>query len=154
MSKWMASRRRRGFCPHLLVVNRQRFRAKERTIFVLRRNTKWSNLYHPTKTKQKGHRFAKDGYIFLAKNDLRPAPGVRAPRWLWTCLRTISLQARRMARGNIHPTKTKQKGHRFGVLLFWLGWMGSNHRNARVKVWCLTAWLHPNIALVFYHILF
>ena len=38
--------------------------------------------------------------------------------------------------------------------LFWLGWMGSNHRNARVKVWCLTAWLHPNIALVLYHILF
>ena len=52
------------------------------------------------------------------------------------------------------PAKTKQKGHRIGVLLFWLGWMGSNHRNARVKVWCLTAWLHPNIALVFYHILF
>ena len=39
-------------------------------------------------------------------------------------------------------------------LFIWLGWMGSNHRNARVKVWCLTAWLHPNIALVLYHILF
>ena len=63
----------------------------------------------PFRAKQKGHRFAKDGYIFLAKNDLRPAPGVRAPRWLWTCLRTISLQARRMARGNIHPSQNKTK---------------------------------------------
>ena len=27
---------------------------------------------------------------------------------------------------------------------FWLGWLDSNQRNARVKVWCLTAWLHPN----------
>ena len=27
---------------------------------------------------------------------------------------------------------------------FWLGWMDSNHRDARVKVWCLTAWLQPN----------
>lgn len=25
----------------------------------------------------------------------------------------------------------------------WLGWLDSNQRTARVKVWCLTAWLHP-----------
>ena len=29
--------------------------------------------------------------------------------------------------------------------LSWLGWVDSNYRNARVKVWCLTAWLQPNI---------
>ena len=28
---------------------------------------------------------------------------------------------------------------------FWLGGLDSNQRNARVKVWCLTAWLHPNV---------
>ena len=27
----------------------------------------------------------------------------------------------------------------------WLGWQDSNLRNDRVKVYCLTAWLHPNI---------
>ena len=26
----------------------------------------------------------------------------------------------------------------------WLGWLGSNQRNDRVKVCCLTTWLHPN----------
>ena len=30
---------------------------------------------------------------------------------------------------------------------FWLGWQDSDLRNARVKVWCLTAWLHPSIIL-------
>ncbi len=64
----------------------------------------------------------------------------------------VALQHKEVRTSTI-PTKTKQRGHQFGVLLFWLGWMGSNHRNARVKVWCLTAWLHPNIALVLYHIL-
>ena len=29
---------------------------------------------------------------------------------------------------------------------YWLGWMGSNHRNDGVKVRCLTTWLHPNVA--------
>ncbi len=29
----------------------------------------------------------------------------------------------------------------------WLGWQDSNLRNARVKVWCLTAWLHPIITI-------
>ena len=29
--------------------------------------------------------------------------------------------------------------------LFWLGWEDSNRRDARVKVWCLTTWLQPNI---------
>ena len=54
-----------------------------------------------------------------------------------------------------HPDKRKTD-HRVMVCFLWLGWMGSNHRNARVKVWCLTAWLHPNInfANVLYHILF
>ena len=33
----------------------------------------------------------------------------------------------------------------FSICLFWLGWVDSNYRNARVKVWCLTAWLQPNI---------
>ena len=27
----------------------------------------------------------------------------------------------------------------------WLGWVGSNHRDDRVKVCCLTAWLHPKV---------
>ena len=40
------------------------------------------------------------------------------------------------------------------VFLFWLGWMGSNHRNARVKVWCLTAWLHPNMSVLFFAYVF
>ena len=31
---------------------------------------------------------------------------------------------------------------------FWLGWLDSNQRNARVKVWCLTAWLHPIVQLL------
>ena len=26
----------------------------------------------------------------------------------------------------------------------WLPWMDSNHRNVRVKVWCLTTWLRGN----------
>ena len=30
--------------------------------------------------------------------------------------------------------------------LFWLEWVDLNHRNAGVKVPCLTAWLHPKIA--------
>ncbi len=30
---------------------------------------------------------------------------------------------------------------------FWLGWEDSNRRDARVKVWCLTTWLQPNIKL-------
>ena len=106
MSKWMASRQRRGFCLRLMLTSRQRLRAKERTI--------------PPKERKTDHRFAKDGYIFLAKNDLRPASGVRAPRWLWTCLRTISLQARRMARGNIHPSQQTQKSHSLRVAcLLW-----------------------------------
>ena len=70
-----------------------------------------------------------------------------------TCAPHLHLQSK-YKYGSKTPSLAKQKGHRFGVLLFWLGWMGSNHRNARVKVWCLTAWLHPNIALVLYHILF
>ena len=28
-------------------------------------------------------------------------------------------------------------------LKIWLGWQDSNLRNDRVKVYCLTAWLHP-----------
>ena len=31
------------------------------------------------------------------------------------------------------------------TFLFWLGWEDSNRRDARVKVWCLTTWLQPNI---------
>ena len=49
----MASRHRRGFCPRLMLTSRQRLRAKERTIFVLQRNTKWSNQYHPSQSKTK-----------------------------------------------------------------------------------------------------
>ena len=26
----------------------------------------------------------------------------------------------------------------------WLRWLGSNQRNDRAKIWCLTSWLHPN----------
>ena len=32
----------------------------------------------------------------------------------------------------------------------WLGWPDLNRRDARVKVWCLTAWLHPKILLYYY----
>ena len=63
----MASRQRRGFCPRLMLTSRQRLRAKERTIFVLQRNTKWSNLYHPTKRKK--NRPSIDGLLSLAGMD-------------------------------------------------------------------------------------
>ena len=28
-------------------------------------------------------------------------------------------------------------------IIYWLGWLGSNQRDDRVKVCCLTTWLHP-----------
>ena len=36
----------------------------------------------------------------------------------------------------------------FKILTSWLGWEDSNRRNARVKVWCLTTWLQPNILIL------
>ena len=36
----------------------------------------------------------------------------------------------------------------FKILTSWLGWEDSNRRNARVKVWCLTTWLQPNIFIL------
>ena len=45
--------------------------------------------------------------------------------------------------GSQSPNQTKK--HLFRCLFVWLGWMDSNHRNATVKVWCLTTWLQPNI---------
>ena len=48
-------------------------------------------------------------------------------------------------------TSMQQKSRPKGLLFCWLGWLGSNQRNARVKVWCLTTWLHPNITVIFYH---
>ena len=45
--------------------------------------------------------------------------------------------------GSQNPNQTKR--HLKRCLFVWLGWMDSNHRNATVKVWCLTTWLQPNI---------
>ena len=45
--------------------------------------------------------------------------------------------------GSQKPNQTKK--HPSGCFFVWLGWMDSNHRNATVKVWCLTTWLQPNI---------
>ena len=45
--------------------------------------------------------------------------------------------------GSQNPNQTKK--HPEGCFFVWLGWMDSNHRNATVKVWCLTTWLQPNI---------
>ncbi len=35
-----------------------------------------------------------------------------------------------------------------GTIIKWLPWVDSNHRNVRVKVWCLTAWLQGNNQVV------
>ena len=35
-----------------------------------------------------------------------------------------------------------------GTIIWWLPRMDSNHRNVRVKVWCLTTWLQGNTEMV------
>lgn len=52
-----------------------------------------------------------------------------------------------------HPPKAlvqefeKIKKAAFSATLFylWLGYLDSNQGNARFRVWCLTAWLYPNV---------
>ena len=55
--------------------------------------------------------------------------------------RTLSEQSKRITRPL--AAVNKNAGRKTGIFI-WLGWMDSDHRNARVKVWCLTAWLQPN----------
>ena len=44
----------------------------------------------------------------------------------------------------IYPQQ-KNKGYQMVSFVFWLGCRDSNPGNVRVRVWCLTAWRHPNI---------
>ena len=32
------------------------------------------------------------------------------------------------------------------LVFYWLGYLDSNQGNARFRVWCLTAWLYPNLS--------
>ena len=60
----------------------------------------------------------------------------------------MSAKQSRFARGgseSYYPnTKTKESGLTT-LFCFWLGCRDSNPGNVRVRVWCLTAWRHPNI---------
>ena len=54
ISKRMASRQRRGFCPRLMLTSRQWLRAKERTTFVFAKaNTNIVRTHHPSQNKTK-----------------------------------------------------------------------------------------------------
>lgn len=33
----------------------------------------------------------------------------------------------------------------WAFIALWLGYLDSNQGNARFRVWCLTAWLYPNL---------
>lgn len=39
----------------------------------------------------------------------------------------------------------KKAAHAATLFDLWLGYLDSNQGNARFRVWCLTAWLYPNV---------
>ena len=58
---------------------------------------------------------------------------------------------KRAASGAWKMKNTKRKS-RLRDFSFWLGCRDSNPGNVRVRVWCLTAWRHPNIFNIRYYI--
>ena len=89
--------------------------------------------------------FAGSRVFTLRVKIFRRAAGVRAPRRLSAQTRTYILCRTRHRIGRIQCYPSNTEGTPCGVPSVLAGVAGFGPTNARVKVWCLTAWLHPNV---------
>ena len=86
-------------------------------------------------------------FFWLGCRDSEP---LRAPRLAGcvysSCARAVKLRSNLRGSSSASSTK-KRRQHICATFSFWLGCRDSNPGNVRVRVWCLTAWRHPNIYL-------